>query len=770
MTTTYERNVVLATKTFDVVGTRPIRHDGHEKVTGKAVYGADFTTTRMLYGKVLRSPHAHARIKSIDTSKADALPGVMATVTAADLPKGEPGEIFHNSTQGDLNLQQVRDAILAGEKVLYKGHPVAGVAATSPHIAEEALDLIEVDYAVLPAVSTAPEAMAQGAPVLLDYFDPKDAPDFYDPDEGTDTPTNVTLHVQYKNGDLEKGFEEADVIVEREFDTATVHQGYIEPHNCTVNWGKDGRVYIWNSTQAPFEVRDITAAILGVPLSMVKLTPLEIGGAFGGKWEPYGEPIAALLSKKTDHSVKIIMSRAEEFEATGPTPGSHMKVKIGSTKDGKFVAAQAFVAFESGGWPGSPIEPGCQCVFAVYDIPNILVDGYDVVVNKPKSAAYRAPGSTHVAYATESVVDELAEKLGIDPLELRLMNAAKEGTRRADGPRFARIGCVEVIEAMKDHPHYKAPLEGPNRGRGVSVGFWFNAGMPSSCSISVNSDGTISLVEGSTDIGGSRTSIAMQAAEVLGIPAEDVHPATADTDSVGFTAGTGGSRVTFATGWAAHEAAQEVKGKMLDRAALVWDVDSDSLQMEKGVISSKDDPELNMSFKELCAQLENTGGPIMGSGTVDPKGEGGSYAGNVVDVEVDPETGKVTILRFTVVQDAGKAIHPSYVEGQLQGGSAQGIGWALNEEYFMDDAGRMSNNTLLDYRMPVALDLPMIDTVIVEVANPSHPFGVRGVGEANIVPPPAALANAIHAATGVRMARLPMNPPSITKALWEKSK
>ena len=765
MTTTYERNVVLSNKAFDVVGTRPVRHDGHEKVTGRAQYGADFTTTKLLFGKVLRSPHAHARIKSIDTSKADALPGVIATVTAADLPKGNPGDIFHNSTLGDSNLQRERDAILAREKVLYKGHPVAGVAATNSHVAEEALGLIEVDYEVLPAVSTAPEGMAEGAPVLLDYLEPEDTPDFFDPDESTDTPTNVTLHVQYKNGDLDKGFAEADVIVEKEFDTATVHQGYIEPHVCTVNWGKDGRVYIWNSTQAPFEVRDCTAAILGVPLSMVKLTPLEIGGGFGGKWQPYGEPIAALLSKKTDHAVKIVMSRAEEFEATGPTPGSHMKVKIGSTKDGKIVAAQAFVAFESGAWPGSPIEPGCMCVFAVYDIPNLLVDGYDVVVNKPKSAAYRAPGSTHVAFATETVVNELAEKLGIDPLELRMMNASKEGTRRADGPRFARIGNVEVMEAMRDHPHYSEPLEGPNRGRGVGVGFWFNAGMPSSCSISVNADGTISLVEGSTDIGGSRTSIAMQAAEVLGIAAEDVHPETADTDSVGYTAGTGGSRVTFATGWAAHEAAQEVKTKMLDRAAMIWDVDRDSLQMEQGVLSSKTDPELNMTFKELCAQMEATGGPIMGSGTVDPKGEGGSFCGNIVDVEVDPETGKVTILRFTVVQDAGKAIHPSYVEGQMQGGSVQGIGWALNEEYFMDDAGRMANTTLLDYRMPVALDLPMIDTVIVEVANPGHPFGVRGVGEANIVPPPAAIADAIYNATGVRMDRLPMNPVAVHEAV-----
>ena len=763
MTAAYEPNVVLATKTYDVVGTRPIRHDGADKVTGRAKYGADFQAADVLSAKVLRSPHAHARIVSIDTSKAEAHPGVRAVVTAKDWPAGKSeGRVQLGELTTDLKY--LRNDIMASDKVLFKGHPIAGVAAVNSHVADEAIGLIDVEYEVLPVVLTAPDAMKDDAPLLHDDLVTEEF------GEKTDRLSNVAEHFQHKLGDLDKGFAEADVVVEREFNTATVHQGYIEPHNCTVQWNKDGRIYVWNSTQGPFEVRNSTAQVLGLSESEVRLTPMEIGGGFGGKFEPYGEPVAALLSKKTGKAVKVVMTRAEEFESTGPTSGAYMKVKMGATNDGTITAAHGYLAFEAGAYPGSPVSAAAMCVFAPYDIENVVVDGFDVVMNKTKSAAYRAPGSTQAAMATESVVDEVAEKLGIDPIEFRLKNAAKEGTRRADGVVFPRIGCIEVLEAMREHPHYKAPLEGPNRGRGIAIGYWMNGGNQSSVNISIHADGTINLIEGSPDIGGTRASISMQAAEVLGIPAEDVHPAVVDTDSIGSTGGTGGSSVTFKAGWAAYEAANDVKRQMIDRAAVIWDISADSIELEGGVFKSKADPELKMTFKELAAQLDETGGPIMGRGTVNPTGAGGAYAGNIVDVEVDPETGKTEILRITAVQDAGKAIHPSYVEGQMQGGSVQGIGWALNEEYFMNDAGVMTNSTLLDYRMPIALDVPMIDTVIVEVANPGHPYGVRGVGEVNIVPPPAAIANAIHKAHGVRMDVLPMNPAAIVDAIWRQKK
>ncbi|HZT31074.1 MAG TPA: xanthine dehydrogenase family protein molybdopterin-binding subunit [Bryobacteraceae bacterium] len=747
----------MSTAEMTVVGTRPIRHDGADKVTGRALYGADVQMAGLLHGAVLRSPHAHARILRIDTSKAEALEGVLAVVTGADFP--DSPERLVDLGEGDTPLSYIRGNVLARGKTLYKGHAVAAVAATSAHVAEDALDLIEVDYEVLPCVLTAPEAMREDAPILHEDLVTKEF------GEKTGRVSNVAEHFRYSMGDLEKGFAEADVIVEREFHTATVHQGYIEPQNATALWNNDGRVLIWCSTQGAFTVRDTVACMLDLPVSQVRVTPMEIGGGFGGKIPVYLEPVAALLSRKSGRPVKLVMSRREVFEGTGPTPGSYIKVKMGARRDGRITAAQGYLAYEAGAYPGAMVGPGAMCIFAAYDLANVVIDGFDVVVNKPSTAAYRAPGATNAAFAAESVVDELAEKLGLDPLELRLRNAAKEGTRRADGPKYRRIGCVEVIQAMRNHPHYKAPLPGPNRGRGVAIGFWFNVGLPSSCSLSVNADGTVNLVEGSTDIGGTRTSVAMQAAEVLGIPAESVRPTVVDTDSVGYTAVTGGSRVTFATGWAAYEAAQDVLRQMKERAAKLWETDAAAVEVSRGVFRAG---ERSMTFQELAARLGETGGPVVGRGAVNPRGVGGSFSGAIADVEVDPETGKVTVLRFTSVQDVGRAIHPAYVEGQMQGGSVQGIGWALNEEYYMSADGAMLNSSLLDYRMPTSLDLPMIDTAIVEVPNPGHPFGVRGVGEANIVPPPAALANAIYRAAGVRMDRLPMNPPAIMEAIWKQ--
>ena len=748
-------NIVLSNSEYKVVGTRPIRHDGTDKVTGRAKYGTDFQTAGMYYGKVLRSPHAHAIIKSIDVSKALALPGVEAVITGKDMPGA-------NKPDASRGTQMASDNLLARTKVLYKGHPVVAVAAANQHVAEAALDLIKVEYEVLPAVMTVQQAMAKDAPLLHENLTTTEL------GERTDKKSNVATHVQFNQGDIEKGFAAADVIVELEFGNETVHQGYIEPQSASAIWNENGEVTVWTSTQGAFTARDALAPLLDVPVSKIKVVPMEIGGGFGGKIPVYLEPLAALLSKKTGRTVKMTMTRAETFESTGPTSGTTMKVKMGATHAGKITAAQADLTFEAGGFPGSMVSAGAQCIFAPYDIENMQADGYDVLVNKPKVAPYRAPAAPNVAFAGEQVVDALALKLNIDPIEFRLMNAAKEGTRRVDGPIFPVIGHVECLEAAKDSAQYKTELKGPYQGRGIASGFWFNIGFQSSCSIAVNADGTISLVEGSTDIGGTRASIAMQAAEVLGIAAEDVHPTVGDTDSVGYTAMTGGSRTTFATGWAAYETAQDIKKQMIERAASIWDVSADDVEMEDGVFKHKSDGDLKLTFKELAGQLAGSGGGISSQSTVDPKGAGGAFGTHVVDLEVDPETGKVTILDYTIVQDAGKAIHPSYVEGQMQGGVVQGIGWALNEEYFYDGKGRMENSSFLDYRMPTSLDTTMINTIIVEVANPGHPYGVRGVGEVPIVPPMAAIANAITRATGLRMGRLPMSPGAILEALWAK--
>ncbi len=744
-------------KEYKVIGTRPIRHDGVDKVTGRAIYGADFQITGLLHGRVLRSPHAHARIISIDTSRAEALPGVKGIVTAQDLP--EAGDKIADLGEGAVNLKYLCDNILASDKALYKGHAVAAVAATNPHIAEEACELIDIEYEVLPPVLEVRQAMEPDAPILHENLTTASLGD------DDDKPTNIASHLQHKKGDIEEGFAEADVVIERDFVTGTVHQGYIEPHNATAHYNQDGQLTVWCSTQGAFTVREQLAEILQYPISKIKVVPLEIGGGFGGKINVYIKPVAALLAKKTGKPVKVLMNRADVFEGTGPTPASYITIKIGATEDGKITAAQTSLAFEAGAYPGSPVGAGAMCVFAPYNIEHVLIDGYDVVVNKPKTAPYRAPGATNAAFGTETVIDELAEKLDIDPLEIRIMNGAKEGDRRADGPIFPRIGFIESVEAAKEHPHYTAPNGKKYHGRGVASGFWFNIGLESSVTINVNPDGTVNLVEGSTDIGGTRASIAMQAAEVLGIPAESVNPTVVDTNSIGYTAVTGGSRTTYATGYAAYEAAHDVVKQMIGRAAKLWDVDEANVQFADGEFSSINGKEEQMSFRDLSARLGETGGPVIGRATMNPAGAGGAFATHVVDVAVDEDTGKVEILRYTATQDAGKAIHPSYVEGQIQGGVVQGIGWALNEEYIYNEEGTMTNASFLDYRMPTCLDLPMIDTVIVEVPNPGHPYGVRGVGEVPIVPPPAAIANAIYDAIGIRMTELPMSPDRLLKAM-----
>ena len=764
--------VVLSNQEFNVVGTRPIRHDGNDKVTGRARYSADITLPRLLHGKILRSPHAHARIKSIDASRALALPGVEAVVTAADFsqPRGRIADLGEGAM---ANPKWISNNCLASEKALYKGHAVAAIAATSLHLAEHAISLIDVDYEVLQGVTDVLEAMKDDAPVLHERLanleNANIRPGGLRDDDDTEKATNISNHFFFELGDTDQGFKDADIVVEREFRTATVHQGYIEPHSATAMWGEDGKLTIWCSSQGHFQIRDLTGLVLGVPVSQIKVIPMEIGGGFGGKTVIYLEPVAAVLSKKTGRPVKVSMGRAEVFEATGPTSGSYIRVKIGANKEGMITAADITMMYEAGGFPGSPINQACQCVMTPYNIANGRIEGYDVVVNKPKAAAYRAPGVPAAAFAAESVIDEICEKLGIDPLEFRTKNASKEGSRRIPGPVLQKVGYLETLAAAMDTEHYKTPLEGPNRGRGVAAGFWFNGTGPACATASVNADGTVSLIEGSPDIGGSRASMAMQVAEVLGLPAEDVHPTIGDTDSVGYTSLSAGSGATFKSGWACYEAATDIKQQLIQRAARIWDVSPDDVEYTDGVASHKSDSELKLTFKQLAGRLIGTGGPVVGRGNVNPAGVGNSFAVHMVDVEVDPETGKVAVLRYTALQDVGKAIHPSYVEGQIQGGVVQGIGWALNEEYVYNKSGVMDNSSFLDYRMPTSLDLPMIDTVIVEIANPGHPFGLRGVGEVCIVPPMGAMANAIYNAIGVRMDVLPMSPGNVLEALWAKN-
>ena len=736
MTTTQQS---AATNGYSVIGSRPIRHDGTDKVTGRAQYGADISLPGMLFGKVLRSPHAHARIKSIDTSKAEAMPGVHAVVTAADLPQAG-GRLLDLGEGAMINPKFLSNNCLAAEKALYKGHAIAAVAADSAHEAELALALIEVDYEVLEPVTDVLDAMREDAPLvherLANVNDPNIRPGGLLGADDSGKVGNVPNRYFYELGDIEAGFAAADLVVEREFRTKAVHQGYIEPHAATALWNADDSLHIWCSSQGHFNVRDQTSTILGMPVSKVLVTQLEIGGGFGGKTLVYLEPVAAALSRKTGRPVKIQMSRTEVFEGTGPTSGGYMRVKMGVTNDGRITAADVALYYEAGAYPGSPVNPGAQCALSCYNIENGRIEAADVVLNHPKTAAYRAPGSPAAGLRRRDgggrdLRKDRHGQAGVPHAERR--QAGRPPGHRPAVRQHRLAG--DRSRPLREHDHWNSPIdrspeaEGKKVGRGVAGGFWFNGTGPASAIVSVLADGTVSLVEGSPDIGGSRAVAAMHVAEVLGLAAEDVAPSVGDTNSIGWTSMTGGSGVAFKTGWASYEAAQDVKQQMINRAARIWDIDPENVEYDNGVIQHKSEPELRFTFRELASRLNGTGGPIVGRANVSPTGVGGAYALHIADVAVDEETGKVDILRYTAIQDAGTAIHPSYVEGQIQGGAVQGIGWALNEEYFFNDDAQMQNSSFLDYRMPTALDLPMIDTVVVEVPNPGHPYGVRGVGE-----------------------------------------
>ena len=740
------------------IGQRTIRPDGADKVTGRAQYSADFAMPGMIYARMLRSPHAHARIRGIDTSKAEALPGVKAVVTAKDIVE------FPLDKSVMLGIQDMRwmcRNVMAREKALFHGHPVAAVAAINEEVAAQACSLIEVDYEVLPHVIEIEDAIRPDAPILHEWnkFEGK--------------PSNITATMSLKAGDVEKGFAEADVVVERTFTSRPVHQGYIEPHACTVSYAADGRVTIWSSSQGQFMVRAMTSLLTGVPQSSIRAIPAEIGGGFGGKTIIYLEPVAVMLSKKSGRPVKMVMSRDEVQRATGPAPGSLSTVKIGAKKDGTIVAAQGTFYLQAGALPGSPLRGPVGCSFAEYAIPNVVSNGYEVVSNRSKVAAYRAPGAPHGAKAAQSGLDQIAPKLGIDPLEMRVKNSAKAGDKAIYGATFGEVTFKETVEAIRNHPHYKAPLDrnpapGIKRGRGVASGFWYNAGGESSVQVNITEDGNVVVTTGHPDVGGSRASIANVVAELLGIEHSRVSVLIGDTMTIGFSNLTGGSRVTFASALVATASTEKVIGQLKERAAKIWGIDAEAIKWEDGMALPAGDnagkfPPL--SLKELAAKANEMGGPIGTQVQLNTTGADPGFATHCVDVEVDVDLGIIRVLRYTAAQDVGRALHPGYVEGQIQGGVVQGIGWALSEEYLYDKNGKVDNATFLDYRMPVCSDVPMIETVVLEFPNPKHPQGVRGVGEAPIVPPLAAIANAVHDALGVRFFDLPMSPPRVTERL-----
>ncbi len=744
---------------FRLVGTRPVRPDGVEKVTGKAIYGPDFKAPNMLHGAIVRSPHAHARIRGIDTRKAEALPGVKAVATSADFPTLD--DLMMKIGESAGNIADLTQNCMARGKVFYNGHAVAAVAATSEAIAAEAARLIEVDYEVLPHVVDIEEAMAPGAPILHEKLETKGL----DPAKAGG-PTNVSICFNLAVGDTDKALADADAVVSRRYSMPPVHQGYIEPLACVASWKPDGKVDIWCSSQGAFNVRSLAAKLLGLEIGKVRVMPLEIGGGFGGKTTVYLEPVAIVLSRKAGRPVRLAMSRAEVFSASGPAPGAVVGVEIGASSDGTIVGAKVDFKYSGGAFSGNDAYSGVSSSVGHYRIANYNVTGSEVLSNMPSHAAYRAPGAPQVNFAVESAIDELAAKLGIDPLDMRLKNAVKPGDMTMNGTPYGEIGFVECLEAARAHPHYSAPL-GENQGRGVACGYWGNYGGPSTATVAIGEDGSVLVVEGNPDIGGSRASMAIMAAETLGVPYEQVSVTIADTSSIGYSMLTGGSRTTFATGKAVVEASRDVIEILRDRAAKMWNVDVADVDWcdGKAVCGSGEHAGQSYSLAQIAALSGASGGPISAEATVNPLDFLPSFGVHICDTELDPETGHVTVTRYTVIQDVGRAIHPDYVEGQMQGGAVQGIGWALNEGYYFTADGVLDNAGFLDYRMPVASDLPMIDTVMIEKPNPAHPYGVKGVGEVPIVPPLSAVANAVSHAAGVRLADLPLTPDKVFTTL-----
>ncbi len=728
---------------FKSIGKDTPRADAVDKVKGTARFGADIHQAGMLHARLLGSEHAHAQIVSIDYAEAEQLPGVKAIVTGEDFPKADMSGIG----------PWINDNMARG-KVLYHGQTVAAVAATSVAVAEAALALIKVEYKPLPVLTTAEAAMADDAPLLHDHLEKPPA-------------SNVYATENISEGDIAAGFAEADIILEEDFSAPTAHQGYIEPPACLAEFQQDNVSTIWTTTQGHFIVRANVARTLGLELSQLKVIPSEIGGGFGGKGSPYIEAITLLLAKKSGQPVKCVMRREEVFRRTGPGSAFQGHYKIGAKNDGTLTAFQADFSFDSGAFPGAPLHGGMDTIFRCYRIPNVEVNGAAVLTNKPMVRAYRGPGGPQVTLGTEVLMNELAKKLNMDPIALRQQNAVTKGDPGSVG-EFREIGFEACLEAARESEHYRSEVK-PGQARAVAAAYWHNGGGPSSVAVHMNSDGTANLLTGAVDLSGTRTTLAMIAAERMGVSVDRIHASVGDTESTGYNFVTGGSRTVNVGGQAVTMAVDDVLRQLAERAASGWNITPDRIVWDQGEAVNPDNEE-RLSIAAICRKAPYTGGTISSTASLSvPSDISPSFAVHICDIEVDKETGRSQVTRYTVVQDAGCAVHPKMVEGQFQGGAVQGIGWALNEEYVYNNNGVLENPAFLDYRIPLASDLPMIETIIVEVANPLHPYGVRGVGEAGVIPPLAAVASAITNATGALMTNLPCSPSNVWQAIQNQS-
>jgi xanthine dehydrogenase molybdenum-binding subunit len=747
-----------------VVGQRLPRIDAGERVTGRAIYPADLMRPGILVGAIKRSPHAHAVIKSIEVSKALALKGVKAVVSGADFPKIQPNTIIpFGETGADLWVSAL--IVIARGKVLWVGHPVAAVAAVDEHIAAEALRLIEVTYDVLPAVVSFDAAMAKGAPVLHPQHTTKGF------EAGAGIPPNIGSRTLLERGDVDLALAQSAATASIAVKVDTGHQGYIEPHACVAEADPQGNVTVWASTQGAHQTEIQTAGILGLPQSKLKVVPLELGGGFGGKITVHLEPVAARLAQITGRPVKMVMSRAEVLAGgSGPPAAAEVTVEVGAEADGRLKAITGRYLLDTGGIPGTPTTLVMQASAACYQTETLRLEGMDVVTSKPRTEAYRGPGGIQAAFAVEQAVDELSIKLGMDAVAFRQRNAAVTGSLMPAGTPFPSIGLTTILERVSAHSCWQDPLPPGKhpRGRGLALGYWRGTSMTSAAQLTVAGDGRISVSMGTVDISGTRTTMAQVAAEEMGLSIDDVHVTMGDTKSSAYSDAAAGSRVGRTMAAAVVDACRDALGQLKRRAAERLQAPEGDVTYERGVFRAGGGGiAASITLGELMRQTL-TDGAIIGRGVSTKLPFGVEVGAHVVDVEVDPETGQVTVLRYTAFQDVGRALNPTAVEGQMQGSVVQGLGWALTEAIDYDADGRVRNASLLDFRLPTALDVPPIECVIIETPVPGVPYGLRGVGEMPIVPVAGAVANAIRRAIGVRVTAMPMTPERVLAAIKTK--
>jgi CO/xanthine dehydrogenase Mo-binding subunit len=721
----------------------------------------------MLHAKLLRSPHAHARIRRIDTARAAALEGVEAVVTAADLPP--------------LGVDAKRAAsnrtycLLAAEEAVFAGQPVAAVVARDLATAEEAADLIEVEYEELPAVFDPLEAMKEDAPLVRGSLRGAGAaPAAAGEKEAEEKATNVASQLRFTRGDLEQGFAEADLVVERTYRTPVVHQGYLEPHSTVVDYdAASGEMTVYTATQGQFHVRDEIARILQLPETKVRVVSLELGGGFGAKTFLY-QGLCAVLALIVKRPVRLVLTRSEDLTSATPAPQAVFELKTGMKRDGTLTALQARAVYDGGAFPGGMMAIGCIMLGGYYRCPNLEIQGFEVLTNKVSVGAYRAPTVPSATFAIDSQMDIMARELGLDPLEVLLKNAVQEGDLLPGERPYPRIGLRECLEQVRDSALWRQrdQLEreaGPRRrGVGVAAGGWLGGLQPAAASVSLNGDGTINVLVGANDITGVNTSFTQIAAEELALPVSQVHVTTGDTSTAPFAGMAGGSKTLFTLGLAVKAAAEQARGQILDTAAQRLEVPVEDLECADGVVRARSDPEKSITFDRLARITTGFGAvfpPVLGRGAIAARKQAPGFSVQAAEVEVDSETGQVRVLRYVTAQDVGFAVNPLSVEGQMEGATAQGIGMGLWEEMVYDGQGRLLNPGLLDYRMPTAADVPSIESMILEVPSEDGPYGARGVGEPPVTPGSAAIANAVHDAVGVRITEIPITPERVLRAL-----